>query len=471
MRLPEAFGIKLAQSEVDFVIPDLSTDLPLCIDPFLLYKSRDPAMREMHGRLVSLFNQGVAAFREGRRAELDRLIDFPEVNEIGFGYSADKIQGSGLGLHLNRLLAETLAASEPLQERGLRHIEELQLVSLGVGPDRVSDIAANALKSYLIDYTRRQAELWGIPITAGVPVAHYFDFEDWEWSDGYFDLPRNPVSGLPILLVPRRIVRMLPWINYDDYESSDIKMFLNPPARSRTPRYPGMPKTPRISADKWEVVNLTRSTLSLLDHYISRKEREGAKVEPVLGPDQAADAADRQLGEEFVARLKALPTGQAAAGDYQRLVFEILNYLFEPELTDGEMEVATFLQTERRDIIYLNEAERSFWQYVRATYGSPLVMFEIKNVAQLELEHVNQTATYLGARIGMLGFIVTRKSAGENIVRKTYAIYNDTPSLPRRMVLIVTDSDLDSMIRLRQDGKSPVKYIQGLYQSFRKRVQ
>lgn len=467
VRLPDALGLTFTQPEVDFVIPDLSSDLPLCIDPFLLFKSKDSALRELHKDLLSVFNQGIQLYREDKRKELDRLIDFPEANEIGFGYTEGRIKGSGLGLHLNQLLADTLAASEAFQERGLRHIEELQLVSIGVGADRISDIAANALKLYLIGYTRKQAELWNIPLTAGMPVAHYFDFEDWEWSDGYFDLPRNPLSGEPVLLVPRRIVRLLPWINYDDYVRTDFKMFLRP----RRPRYPGMPLPDRLAITKEEVVRVTRDHLTVLDQYVGRKEREGSKAEPVLSADQFSSDTEYQLGEDFARRLETLPTGQATAADYQRLVFEILNYLFEPELTNGELEVETYLGTERRDILYTNEAESSFWAYVRSNYDSILVMFEIKNVKELSLEHVNQTASYLGVRLGMLGFIATRVAPGENIVRKTYSIHNDTPSVPRKTIIILCDDDLRTMIRMKQEGKAAVRHVQELYRDFRKRVQ
>lgn len=53
-RLPEAFNLSFTQSEVDFVVPDLATDLPLCIDPFLLYKSKDPVLRNLHERLLGI---------------------------------------------------------------------------------------------------------------------------------------------------------------------------------------------------------------------------------------------------------------------------------------------------------------------------------------------------------------------------------------------------------------------------------
>jgi hypothetical protein len=469
--LPDSFGLSFTQSEVDFVIPNLTTDLPLCIDPFLLYKSKDESLRQLHRSLLSIFNQGIQYYREGKRKDLDKLIDFPEVDEIGFGYSEGRIKGSGLGNQLNQLLADTLAASEPLQERGLRHVEELQLVSIGVAADRVSDIAANVLKAYLIDYTQKQAGLWSIPLTSAMPIAHYFDFESWEWSDGYFDLPKNSLTGCPILLVPRRIVRLLPWINYDDFVGHEFKMFLRPSPNQRMPRYPGMAKQARLQLTKHEVVKITRERLTLLDQYIGRKEREGSQVEPLLTTDQVFLDSEYQLGERFISRLDGLSVGHSAASDYQRLVFEIFNYLFEPELTDGKMEAETYLGTERRDIIYTNEAETSFWGYVRTSYNSLLIMLENKNVEKVELEHINQTASYLGVRLGMLGFIVTRKSPGDNIIRKTYSIFNDTPSLPRKIILILSDEDLKLMIRLKQENKSPSKHIQNIYKQFRMRVQ
>jgi len=135
------------------------------------------------------------------------------------------------------------------------------------------------------------------------------------------------------------------------------------------------------------------------------------------------------------------------------------------------MEEPTHLGTERRDIIYANEAEKSFLKYVRETHKSRFLLFEIKNVEVVKLEHINQVAAYLGARLGMLGFIVTRYTQGQNITLKTYSIFNDTPSMPRKTILVVTDEDLVAMIRLKQFGKTPVETLQGIYRTFVLRVQ
>jgi hypothetical protein len=138
------------------------------------------------------------------------------------------------------------------------------------------------------------------------------------------------------------------------------------------------------------------------------------------------------------------------------------------------MEESTHLGTERRDIIYLNEAERSFLKHVRDQYGSQLLLFELKNVKAVEIDHINQVAAYLGARLGELGIIVTRNVPGQNIVVKTYSVYNDSRNMPRKTILIVTDEDLESMIRLKQEGREgrePARVLQEIYRNFHTQVQ
>jgi hypothetical protein len=98
-------------------------------------------------------------------------------------------------------------------------------------------------------------------------------------------------------------------------------------------------------------------------------------------------------------------------------------------------------------------------------------MFEEKNVAELEIDHVNQVAAYLGARLGMLGFIITRTKPSENIIRKLFAVFNDTPSMPRKVIIVLCDEDLTTLVRHRQEGKNPAHVVQRLYREFRTRVQ
>lgn len=461
----------VSQYEVDFVIPRIGIDVPVGIDPFLLYKSRDPDYRRLHQLLLDTFNAGLDALRRNDTAEARRIFDFPEVSAIGLGYTQNSRRGSGVGSHLAELIIETLLGSPSLQERGIRHVEEMQLFSAGIGPDRVSDITANVLKKFLIEYTQRQCAIWDIPSKRGVPVEHIFSAKSRSWEDSYEDLPVSPVDGLPIILVPRRFVRALPWINYDDFLRTEFNAYLNArrgsTRRARTVAGEGDNSAGQAPRAKTDVVLVTKSDVGLVERYVRSKERQAAEARPAF--DYIDEDACREA-ETLKRRLAAIPPGREHASEYQRTVLEILNYLFNPDLIDGAPEVRTIDGTERRDIIFTNDSDESFWEFVRNEHSGILVMFEAKNTENLEMANINQTATYLGDRIGRLGVIVTRKGPSEAVKRKLFLVWNDSGP-DRKVILVLADEDLRAMLDLRCRNGSPTKWMQRHYRLFRESVQ
>lgn len=444
----------LSQYQVDFVIPRIGVDLPLGIDPFLLFKSRDSEYRELHTLLIATFNAGVAAIREGDTDEAHRLFDFPEVSAIGLGYTQGGKRGSGVGSYLAGLIIDTLEASPAFQQRGVRHVEEMQLLSAGIGPDRVSDITANVLKRFLIEYTQRQCRIWNVEITKNVPVSHIFNHLSKDWEDSFEDLPISPINGAPILFVPRRIVRVLPWINYDDFVRSEFNAYLK--ARRDQIKKSG-------AQAKTDVVTVTRRDISLVERYVKAREAQGGNARPAI------DYIDEDLcreSERLKERLAEIAIGRSEAALYQHLVLEILNFLFNPELIDGQPEVRTLDGTERRDIIFTNDSDESFWEYIRNEYGL-ILMFETKNTEELDTDAINQTATYLGVRIGSLGVIVTRRPPKDSIVKKVMTVFNDG----RKVILTLCDDQLRELLDLRCQGGSPTRWMQKHYRNFRVSLQ
>lgn len=338
----------------------------------------------------------------------------------------------------------------------------MQLVAVGIAQDRTSDMAANLIKEYLIRYTQKQCQQLGIPLVSGVPIEHIFDFRTMSWYDDYVDLPISPINNSPLLFVPRRIVRTLPWINYDDYFRQEFAVYLR--AKRVKEKLSGR-KIARPA--KNEIVSVTRAEIERLDAYVEAKEESASAAQPSLTYLSENDACDE--AETLKSRLQNIVPGRAGAGDYQRAVFDTINFLFNPQLADGEMEVRTVDGTERRDIIFVNESDESFWSYTRTEHPSLFLMFEIKNTKEVEMNYLNQTATYLGDRLGRLGFIVTRNSPEEGQIRKAYSIYND--SQPRKIILILTDEDLIKMMDSKCRGDSPTRYIQTVYRRFRTAVQ
>ena len=81
--------------------------------------------------------------------------------------------------------------------------------------DRVSDISCNFIKSFLIDYTIQQCEKFNIP-TEMIEI-QLFDYKKNKLVNEKNNLPVNPSTKEPILLVPKRWLRFIPWLNFEDY--------------------------------------------------------------------------------------------------------------------------------------------------------------------------------------------------------------------------------------------------------------
>jgi len=168
-------------------------------------------------------------------------------------------------------------------------------------------------------------------------------------------------------------------------------------------------------------------------------------------------------------QLRSIPSGRPEAAHYQKTVLEILNVCFNPELIDGKLEVRTVEGTERRDIIFLNDSDQTFWRYVREEHSSFLAMFECKNTKETSIADINQTATYLGDRLGRLGFIVTRNPATDAHKKKLFSIYND--GVPRKIILVLSDEDLIHMLEMVCQDRDPMTFVRDHYRNFREQVQ
>ena len=115
----------VSQYEVDFVMPRLGIDVPVGIDPFLLFKSHDPELRILHDRIIEVFRSGMEWIKAGKEESARSIFQFPEVAEIGLGYTRQGKRGSGVGDFLSGLILKTLRDSPAMLDRGVRHVEEL----------------------------------------------------------------------------------------------------------------------------------------------------------------------------------------------------------------------------------------------------------------------------------------------------------------------------------------------------------
>jgi hypothetical protein len=473
--LNKVLNIPIRQEDVDFVMPDVDVDRRLGIDPFLLYRSSRIDFRQAHEQLLRFFNFVFNQIKEGNLSEAERLLLCPEPREVGLGYSRRGTRGSGIGPELAREIAYTFNNSPSLLARGVRHIEELQLICPGIGPDRISDAAANILKLFLVRYTQEQCQSWNIPVSKDVPLCHFFDFDAFDWRDDYFNLPINPSTGTALLFVPRRILRILPWINYDDYLGDYSKTFLRPVSRSNSLRLKprsfhrkaGTQQEAEKEAQptpKPEVCQVTAQNTAALDTYVERKEREAANATPT----EISTLQDMaKLKEHAIALSQELTTinpGRDDAYKYQDLVHRILTFCFHPHLADGRPQERTYEGTLIRDLVYSNEGTRNFWRYLMQEYGSRLIVFELKNKTDITGGDVDQVATYLGDTMGRFGVLVSRDDAGAPSFNRRKAVFNKDSV--RKAILHITDKDLVELLEQRSGLKDTTDYMQDLYRKF-----
>jgi hypothetical protein len=90
-RLNDYYDLPFTQEQVEFAISFLDDDIPLYVDPFLLWKSPSLQDNSLHTALVSSFNHfGRVALDGNNDRAIDGLIRISECAEAGLGSAANK---------------------------------------------------------------------------------------------------------------------------------------------------------------------------------------------------------------------------------------------------------------------------------------------------------------------------------------------------------------------------------------------
>lgn len=139
----------------------VEADLPLFIDPFLLFSSPNPEYQGLHDQIVGhlIFLRALAT--ENPSIGLT-LFQFPEVRQNWLGVCKWGNNGKGLGPKFAKDLIEAFNGfyrnfgNEGVTEAS--HIEKLTLVGSGIGRDFISDFTANLMMEYLLSYTEKFAK-------------------------------------------------------------------------------------------------------------------------------------------------------------------------------------------------------------------------------------------------------------------------------------------------------------------------
>jgi hypothetical protein len=174
----------------------LVADMPLFIDPFLLFNSDNPTYIALHDQILDYLRHLRDRASDGLNQGLIRgLYAFKEVRQNWLGFTEGGNAGHGLGrgfavaLHaalwdvLSNIGAETVTQSS--------HLEKVALVRSGVGRDNISDFTTNLIKHYLLTFTETFARKHLNPDqTRSVHVQRAtFSYRTGTWAARTYSLP------------------------------------------------------------------------------------------------------------------------------------------------------------------------------------------------------------------------------------------------------------------------------------------
>jgi hypothetical protein len=271
----------------------LINDLPVFIDPFLLFNSDKSEYRVLHDDMIRYirFLRDVSNAGQVNAGLLSSWFRFPEVKQTWLGYSKVGNKGSGLGpefaaaLHENLNTLFTNFGNENITQGS--HLEKLCLIKDKVGKDNISDFTTNLVKGFLCRYTQKfaLANIDGRRLKR-VAVRHVeFNYDTRSWQTEHFWLPY--IDGDYVVLTPKEVLtKDDAWINrhdlvgdFDDIASSvpneELRAQINDYFVRQLPE----------DANKKELGTAVLTTIrrfpALIDYYIRYKEEHGDEATAV----------------------------------------------------------------------------------------------------------------------------------------------------------------------------------------------
>ena len=447
-RLTDQYGILLPQAALDFAIPFLDEDIPLYVDPFMLWRSPSQQDQALHTSLLNAFNHlGALSARGQEEKAVATLIVASECDEVGLGTSATR-HGKRIGEAKAREIIALFKRIPQYSQKGFRHFEEIQFYVDGISKDRISDLCCSFLKSFLIDFTIQQCDRLGIPKTPST-ILNVYDYRKntFEEQRG-IALPINPKNGTPLIFVPKRWLRYVPWLSYDDY------------FEKHCPQDDISHKPEELT--HVEVLNYNRDHYDVIDAYIKVKERtfEDCHSDPLFSQIPVTSAKRK------FSIIQKLPTGKDGGADkkYEETVGQLLPSLLYPQLDFAQEQARTESGVSIRDLIFYNTASTPFLDDMYKTYGSRQITMEMKNVAAIERGHVDQLNRYLADEMGRFGLFITRRPLKKAEFVRTIDLWSGQ----RKAIVALTDDDIGQMVELFDSKqRDPIDVIVKKYGEFR----
>lgn len=469
-RVSDYYQLGLTQPSLEFLDVQLAKDSKLFVDPRAFAALGTEWGDECVDLIRTFFDDVLQAIRNNDPQKARRLLSgLHEPKETRLGFSTNSFDGHGVGNELADSIYRSLAESEAVEHGLIENLEDTALMVEGIGVDRVSDITTNIVRAKLIEFTLEMAEKYEMELVEANsgPI----------WSQADNQWINEQVSMLvpehrPLILIPRTIAR---WkMDYDpgEYYRAYVLPFLqgHELGRTRSPlvqvvqsgRNKGERYVTKKSVDghyrkeldggqKRVSVDVTRDYPHVFKQFQKSRERlfrappTFMELHEKIGTP-APDWADLLKG------VLDVPPGRKYADDYHRAIEALLTPLFAGNLVDPKREKVTGGETQRIDVRYRNQSRSGFFRWFTDQFQkAPFVPVECKNLnSDPGNEEVQQIASRLNKKRGLLGFIVCRKIDARERFLKRCRVELESD----KYIIGLTDSDLKALVRARKDSNA-----------------
>lgn len=294
LRFSDFFGIPHSAVK-DFGAFDVSlvSDLPLFVDPFLLFNSKKNIYKGLHSRIIKylVFLRDQALKRDLDTGLIKTWYTFPEVRETWLGFTRSGNTGRGLGSkfanslygNLNQLFSDF--GDEQITKGS--HLEKLCLIDEGIGRDNISDFTTNLIKEHLLEFTQEFAHKY----LSDHQVRRFsvskvrFEYDTQSWQPGEYTLP--VFDNAPIILTPRDILtKDNTWINRPELIEefwSIPDSIPNDALRAQINNYflSCLPKKPKKPDRHKAAIATIQKFPIIVDYFIKEKEASGKRAESI----------------------------------------------------------------------------------------------------------------------------------------------------------------------------------------------
>lgn len=486
MKISEIFNLGVKQVQLDFVDINIKKDYPLYIDPYLISTRTDPWSIEVDRTIKSFFSKVAEHIRNDEHANAIELFQFmSEPKETCLGISRTGTDnGRGVGEENATGIIKEIIRIKAIETGVVQNIEDIIVFVDDVDKDKLSDMTTNIIRKHLIDYTKEQCKIWGIPLAVNESLP-YWDPVEEDWVTCQDELLFY--KGRELLLVPKAIVSYISEYNAQKYgwhfvisEERDEQLrrrsvlvkyrkYKNGKEKYSLPKKDVDKAISRQIADgefesrKDFLRQYTQKKPELFERF--RKTRKGTAKS--LSNDEIMQFTGHEdihkIIDALIINLNSIPIGTKHASEYHKFIRSVLEILFYPHLNNPTIEEKLHQGRKRVDIVMNNISCNGFFyrlQDINKIF-CPYVFIECKNYGKdISNPELDQLSGRFAFNKGKFGILMCRTIEDKQLL---YQRCSDTYKDDRGLIIPLDDNDIIEMLESIKNGE-----IDGIEKSLEK---